>query len=201
MQIVLATTNKGKLKEIKQMLPNHNVISFTELLGNLEIEETGDTFAANSTLKAKTIYALLKSQIKDLIVIADDSGLSIEALDNRPNIFSARYAGIGANDEQNRQKVIKELSSLKLTKSKAFYTAAIAIAIDDEIFVTHGWCHGEVICENRGTNGFGYDPIFIPDGYDKTFGELDESLKKTLSHRAKALKLAMICLNSKLKNR
>lgn len=200
MQIVLATTNKGKIKEIKQMLPNHNVLSFSEILGDLEVEETGSTFEQNAKIKASTIYSLLKDKIKDLIVISDDSGLSIEALDWRPNIFSARYAGENANDQTNRQKVILELQKLGIEKSNAYYTAAIAIMLDDEIFVTHGWCHGEIITQEKGANGFGYDPIFIPSGYTQTFGELDESLKKTLSHRAKALKLAMILINSKIKN-
>ena len=201
MKIVLATNNKGKIKEIKQMLSDHDVSGFGELLGDLEIEETGETFAQNAIIKAKTIYDILKKTHQNLIVISDDSGLCVKHLDNKPNIFSARFAGENATDEQNREKLSIELNKIGKSSSPAFYIASICIFLDDNFFVTHGWCHGEVICESRGTNGFGYDPMFIPDGYDKTFGELDESLKKTLSHRAKALKLAMICLNSKLKNR
>ena len=200
MKIVLATNNKGKIKELKQMLSDHDVCGFGEILGDLDIEENGETFAQNAIIKAKTIYDILKNTHKNLIVISDDSGLCVKYLDNKPNIFSARYAGENATDEQNRQKLIEELSKIGKSSSPAHYIASICVYMNDNFFVTHGWCHGDVICENRGTNGFGYDPLFIPDGYDQTFGELDESLKKTLSHRAKALKLSMIFLKSKLKN-
>ena len=200
MKIVLATNNKGKIKEIKQMLNNHDVCGFGEILGDLDIEENGETFAQNAIIKAKTIYDILKHTHKNLIVISDDSGLCVKDLDNKPNIFSARFAGENATDEENRQKLIEELSKIGKLSSSAYYIASICVYMNDNFFVTHGWCHGHVICENRGTNGFGYDPLFIPDGYNQTFGELDESLKKTLSHRAKALKLAMIFIKSKLKN-
>lgn len=194
MTIILASNNKGKIKEIKNMLPNHEIIGFGEILGKLDIAETGSTFAENATIKAQTIYNLCKNSYKNLVVISDDSGLSVEALDFKPNIYSARFSGENATDEQNNQKLIYELEKLGLSSSPAFYTAAIAVAFNDEIYTTHGWCHGTITTSARGTNGFGYDPLFIPEGYQNSFGELDESLKKTLSHRAKALKLAMILL-------
>lgn len=196
MKIVLATNNLGKIKEIQNFLPSHDVVSYQEFLTTLEIEETGDTFAKNAKIKAQAIYELLASKLKDFIVIADDSGLSVEALEYRPNIFSARYAGLDASDTQNLEKIVQELQSKNLTSSKAFYTAAICIAYKGEYYTTHGWCHGEVITTPKGSNGFGYDPIFIPDGFSQTFGELDPKYKKELSHRAKAIELAMVLVES-----
>lgn len=190
MKIVLASNNKGKIKEIKELLPDFDVVGFGEILGDLDIPETGTTFAQNACIKAQTIYDLL--QDKDVLVISDDSGLSVEALDFRPNIYSARFAADNATDEQNNQKLITQLQNLGLQSSPAFYTAAIAIAYQDKLYTTHGWCHGTITTLPKGSNGFGYDPLFIPQGYNKTFGELEIGVKKNLSHRAQALKLAMV---------
>ena len=186
MEIVVASGNKGKLKEIEAFL-GCKVKAFKELVGNLEIEENGTTFAQNALIKAKAIKELLDD---NYIVISDDSGISIEALNWEPNIYSARYAGVGATDKDNLQKVVDELKAKGVNSSKAYYTAAIAIVSKWGEYVVHGWMHGRVIDSPRGDNGFGYDPIFIPEGFEKTLGELEDSIKIDLSHRSKALNLA-----------
>jgi XTP/dITP diphosphohydrolase len=197
MKIVIASGNKGKIKEFQTLLSNHDVITFTELLGDFDIVEDGDTFKENAIIKAKTIQEKLKQKYKNenFLVISDDSGISVEALDNEPNIYSARYAGINASSIQNNEKLIKNLQAKNIKSSNAFYTACIAIAYKDDIYTTHGWMHGNVIDNQIGTNGFGYDPLFIPNGYTKTLGELDFDDKKELSHRTKALNLAMLIIN------
>jgi len=187
MEIVVASGNKGKLKEIEKFL-NLKVIPFKELVGDIDIEENGKTFAQNALIKAKAIYEKIDKE--KYIVISDDSGISIEALNWQPNIYSARYAGIGASDKDNLQKVINNLNQKGLNSSKAYYTAAIAIVSKWGEYVVHGWMHGKVINTPRGDNGFGYDPIFIPEGFDKTLGELSDDVKLNLSHRSKALNLS-----------
>ncbi len=187
MEVVVASANRGKLKEIEAFL-GFKVIAFKDLTGDLEIEENGSTFAQNALIKARAIYDLID---KDrYIVISDDSGISVDALGGEPNIYSARYAGVGASDKENLLKVVDKLNRLGLKESKAHYTAAIAIVSKWGEYVVHGWMHGKVINTPRGSNGFGYDPIFIPEGFDKTLGELEDKVKIGLSHRSKALNLA-----------
>ena len=195
MDIVLASGNKGKLKEFKEYI-DYNIIPFKELLGDIEIEENGNSFAQNALIKAREIYNRLD---KKAIVISDDSGISIDALDGKPGIYSARFAGSNASDKDNLQKAIDELKRLQLDESKAHYSAAIAIVSPLGEYVMHGWMYGKVISTPRGDNGFGYDPIFIPEGFDKTLGELNSDVKKEISHRAKALKLAQPIIKMLLK--
>ncbi len=186
MRIVLATGNKGKLREFKQMCEDE-VVAFSELLGEFDIVEDGDTFAANALIKARAIYEKLG---EEYLVISDDSGISLPLLDGAPGIYSARYAGEGATDKENLYKLIEAVKEKGLKSTPAYYTAAIAIVSKYGEYVVHGWMHGDVIDEVRGDKGFGYDPIFIPAGFDKTLGELDDGVKKAISHRARALKLA-----------
>ena len=190
MEIILASSNRGKIEEIQRML-GVDVIAYRDLIQDLHIEETGSTFAQNAIIKAKTIY----DRFADRIVIADDSGISVPALDHRPGIYSARFAGEGASDKENLNKLIQELKAKGIKKTPAYYTAAIAIASPLGIYTMHGWMWGEVIDEPRGDKGFGYDPMFIPEGFNKTLGELDGEIKDQISHRAKALKLAKIVLD------
>ena len=186
MKLVLATGNKGKLIEFKQMC-EEEVVSFSELLGEFEIIEDGDTFAKNALIKARAIYDKLDSHY---IVISDDSGISLPILDGAPGIYSARYAGENATDRDNLNRLINSIQEKGLTKTPAYYTAAIAVVSKYGEYVVHGWMHGSVIGEPRGNKGFGYDPIFIPAGYDKTLGELDDDIKSKISHRGQALSLA-----------
>lgn len=191
MKIILASGNKGKIKEFEKLMPNDEVIAFKELLGDIEIVEDKDSFQGNAVKKAQTIYdELLKNDYKDFIVISDDSGITVPALNNEPGIYSARYAGENASDKQNNEKMIKNLKVKNIEKTKAYYTACIALIYEGEVYTVHGWMHGEVIPKEIGEGGFGYDPLFIPTGFDKTLGELPHEVKKEFSHRSKALKLA-----------
>jgi len=187
--IVLASSNKGKIKEIKKYF-GQDVVAFSDLIEPFEIIEDGDSFKENAIIKAKAIYEKLPNHI----IIADDSGISVPALGGIPGIYSARFAGEGASDKDNLYKLIDELNKNNLSKTPAYYTSAIAIASPYGIFTTHGFMYGDVINEARGDKGFGYDPMFIPKGYDKTLGELDDDIKKEISHRTKALNLAKYIL-------
>ena len=191
MKIILASGNKGKIKEFEKLMPNDEVIAFKEILGNIEIVEDQDTFKGNAIKKAQTIYdELMKKDYKDIIVISDDSGITVPELNNEPGIYSARYAGVDASDKDNNAKLIENLNKNNCKKTKAYYTACIAIIYQGEIYTVHGWMHGDVINKELGDGGFGYDPMFIANGYEKTLGELGYEAKKDFSHRTKALSLA-----------
>lgn len=192
MKIVLASANKGKIAEFQKLMPNDEVVAFSELLGEIDIVEDKDTFKGNAIKKAQTIYdELKKNGYRNMIVISDDSGISVPALNNEPGVYSARYSGINATDKSNNEKLIANLNAKNLEKTPAFYTACIAIVFNDEVYTVHGWMHGMVINKEIGEGGFGYDPMFIPNGFDKTLGELNHEIKKEFSHRSKALKLAI----------
>ena len=190
MKIIIASQNKGKIKEFKSLFGTKTVIPYTDILDDLDIEETGKTFQENAILKAKAVYNALKIN-EEYIVIADDSGISVPALNNEPNIYSARYSGVNATDSENNLKLIAKLSAKKLSKTEAFYTACIAMMYKNEIYTVHGWMYGSVINEQRGDGGFGYDSMFIPNNNTKTLGELPFEVKKAFSHRTKALDLAL----------
>ena len=191
MKIVLASANKGKITEFQKLMPNDEVIAFSEILGKIEIVEDKDSFKGNAIKKAQTIYEeLIKIGQNDVIVISDDSGITVPALNNEPGIYSARYAGEGSSDKQNNAKLIENLNKQNLEKTAAFYTACIAIVYKGEVYTVHGWMHGNVINKELGEGGFGYDPMFIANGFDKTLGELGAEIKKEFSHRSKALELA-----------
>ena len=191
MKIVLASGNKGKIKEFEKLMPNDEVVAFKEILGDIEIIEDKDSFKGNAIKKAQTIYdKLLEKGFSNIIVISDDSGITVPALNNEPGIYSARYAGVNASDKENNAKLIKNLNLKTLEKTPAFYTACIAIVYKGEVFTVHGWMHGNVINKEKGEGGFGYDPMFIAKDFDKTLGELGYEAKKEFSHRTKALNLA-----------
>ena len=189
--MVLATGNKGKLREFKQMC-TEEVVAFSELLGEFEIVEDGDTFAENALIKARTIYEKLgkKYPSDNYLVISDDSGISLPVLNGSPGIYSARYAGVGVTDKDNLYKLIEAVKEKGLKSTPAYYTAAIAVVSKYGEYVVHGWMHGNVIDEARGDKGFGYDPMFIPAGMTLTLGELNDEIKSEISHRGKALSLA-----------
>ncbi|MGM0623242.1 MAG: RdgB/HAM1 family non-canonical purine NTP pyrophosphatase [Campylobacterota bacterium] len=185
-KIILATQNKGKVKELQKMFDGFSVVAYSDLIEPFEIVEDAHTFKDNALIKARAVAKALEYKH---IVLADDSGITVPLLDNEPGIYSARYAGVGADDKQNVQALIDRLRGQDLQEAPAFYTAAIAVVCGEMEFTTHGFMHGKVINEARGNNGFGYDPIFIPQGFKKTLGELDEDVKKGLSHRYKAVDL------------
>jgi len=186
MQLVLASGNSGKIREFKQLLGGE-IKAFSELMKPFEIVEDGDTFAQNALIKARDIYEKLGEVY---LVISDDSGISVPLLGHIPGIYSARYAGEDATAQQNLDKLILEVGK-QTDRTPAYYTAAIAIVSKYGEYVVHGWMHGEVIAEARGSNGFGYDPMFIPEGYAQTLAELGDEVKAGISHRHKALALTV----------
>lgn len=191
MKIVLATKNKGKLREFKQMWEDE-VVPFSDLLGDFEIIEDGETFAQNALIKARTIYDKLGD---GYLVVSDDSGISLPILSGAPGIYSARYAGEGVSDKENLFKLVEALRQKSLDVTPAYYTAAIAIVSKYGEYVVHGWMHGDVVNSPRGEKGFGYDPMFIPKNHTQTLGELDDDIKVQISHRSKALALAKPIIN------
>ena len=187
MKIILATSNKGKVREFKKMCDTE-VIAFSDILGDIEIVEDGNTFKENALIKARTIYKKLNDT--NVIVVSDDSGISVPLLGGTPGVYSARYAGKGASDKDNLYKLVNAVKEAGVERTPAFYTASIAIVSKFGEYVVHGWMHGDVLASTRGENGFGYDPMFVPSGFEQTLGELDDDVKKSISHRGKALALA-----------
>ena len=183
--IVVASNNKHKIKEIKEILTQYNVIPMDEIGFNQEIEENGKTFAENALIKANTIHKYLKKNGKDYLVLADDSGLCVDSLNGEPGVYSARYAGEHGNDQANRNKLLKQLDGKDRT---AFFCCTIAIIFPDgEQQVFEGKTYGKITKDEIGENGFGYDCIFYSDDLKKTFGEATESEKNSVSHRGRAL--------------
>ena len=194
MKLVLATSNKGKVREIKALCEEYEVIPYSELIQEFEIVEDGETFKENALIKARAVFKALDDA--NVVVMADDSGISVDVLDGKPGIYSARHAGVDATDKDNLYKLIEDMKTKDVESSTAHYTAAIAIVTKDVERCVHGWMHGTALAKAIGDKGFGYDPMFIPEGYEKTLGELDDETKKKLSHRAKALRLAKTILST-----
>lgn len=185
-ELIVATSNQGKLKEFKAYFSDFNLklTSLTDYPNHPVLIEDGKTFAQNALKKAATIALYTKKW-----TIADDSGLQVKVLDNAPGIYSARYAGEDADDKKNNAKLMRVLKNVPLKNRQARYRCAIAlVSPQGKIWITYGTCPGLMITRARGQNGFGYDPYFLIPKYDKTFGELDASIKYKISHRAKALK-------------
>lgn len=185
MKLVLATSNKGKLREITAMYSDFEVIPYSDLIEPFEIIEDKPDFKGNALIKARAVYAALGD--KEAIVFADDSGISVDVLDGAPGVLSARYGGPDASDKDNLHTLMNTVKEKGFETSPAFYTAAIAIVCKEGEYTAHGWMYGDVVTRPRGDGGFGYDPCFVPKGYDKTLGELDDNIKSKLSHRSQAL--------------
>ena len=183
--IVLATNNKHKLEEFRQILKDYNILSLKEIEFNDEIIEDGKTFEENALIKAKTVSNYLKKRNKNYIIIADDSGLCVPSLNNEPGIYSARYAGINATDSDNRKKL---LNKIKNKDKDAFFNCTIIIYYPNNDYkFAKGKTYGKIIDKEEGKNGFGYDPIFYSNELNKTFGIASEEEKNKVSHRAKAI--------------
>lgn len=194
MKIILASSNAGKEKEFKKLLSKHEIINYNKIIEPFEIDESGDSFASNALIKANAVFLAIKEQnpkaLKNSAVLSDDSGISVSALNWAPGIYSARYSAdlvANPNEQSNRDKLKSELKRLNLASSPAFYTAALGLVCSFGAYVAHGFMYGEAIDEERGDQGFGYDFMFIPSGFDKTIGQLPPELKEQLSHRSKAL--------------
>lgn len=182
MRLVLATHNPGKVPEIEALLGGHYSVVTAGSLNLPEPDETESTFVGNALLKARHAADLAGE-----VAIADDSGLSIAALDGAPGIFSARWAGPDKDFAFAMKKVEQRLEEIGSNDRSAWFTSALAVAWPNgPAVVVEGRVDGTLTFPPRGTRGFGYDPIFIPEGHDQTFGELDPAFKDSISHRAKA---------------
>lgn len=181
-KIIFASKNEGKVKEVRHILEgvNAEILSLNDVGFTGEIHESADTFEGNAKIKAETIYNAF-----NLPTIADDSGIIALQLGNEPGVYSARYAGENATDEDNNRKLIEKLKSHPEPHKGKFVCAAVYYFGADFILAM-GEIVGTIIKEPRGTNGFGYDPLFLPDGYDKTTAELPPEIKNKISHRFRA---------------
>jgi XTP/dITP diphosphohydrolase len=189
MKLVFATQNENKAQEIQSLLPEYfKIITLKDIRCFDEIPETSETLEGNSLLKASFI-----SETYNLNCFADDTGLEIEALDNRPGVYSARYAGTEISAAANINKVLLELKG-KTTRNAQFRTI-ITLILNKSTFTFEGIVRGEIISEKRGENGFGYDPIFVPEGEVRTFAEMSLEEKNKHSHRARAFQKMIEFLN------
>lgn len=191
LQLVFASNNNNKIKEIQQLVPTDiQILSLKDIGCEADIPETADTIEGNAILKANYV-----TEHYGYPCFADDSGLEIDALNGAPGVYSARYAGSQRNDNDNMNKVLEKLQNE--TNRKANFKTVIALNMNGEQHLFTGIINGEIIHEKRGTNGFGYDPVFVADGYQKTFAELTMEEKSTISHRGKALKQLVSFLQDK----
>ena len=184
MTLVLATRNPGKISEIKALLPGVRVAPAASFPGCPEPEETGRTFEENALIKARTVVLYTGRT-----ALADDSGLEVDALDGAPGVRSARYAGPEATDRDNVLRLLDALDGISDADRTARFRCVMAVvAPDGRTWTAEGVCEGRILREPLGTSGFGYDPLFVPAGYENTFGELDAATKNRISHRAMALR-------------
>ena len=186
MRILVATMNQGKLREYERLLadvPGLELDTMASLAERVEVVEDRDTFAGNARKKATEIAAL-----SGLTCLADDSGLEVDALGGRPGVYSARYAGKGATDAENNEKLLDELRGVPDEERTARFRCVICVAHSDgrELALVDGACEGRIGHEPRGEHGFGYDPLFIPEGFTQTMSELGPQTKNQISHRAEA---------------
>jgi len=195
-ELVAATRNKDKVREIKKILKNIRVRILTpDAFGKApKIIEDGNTFEANAAKKAQVI-----SEFTGRMAIADDSGLEVLALDGRPGVRSSRFAGVGQDYLENNKKLLRLMKKVPAKKRKARFVCVIAIAKDGKVLKTvKGTCVGRIAFERRGKTGFGYDPVFIAPEYGKTFAELGPAIKNKISHRYRALEKAAKALKKLL---
>ncbi|NCO67387.1 MAG: non-canonical purine NTP pyrophosphatase [Nitrospirae bacterium CG_4_10_14_0_8_um_filter_41_23] len=196
MDIVLATRNKKKIEEIKRITAGMAISIFTldDFLGCPDVEEDGTTFEENAIKKAVTV-----ARYTGKPALADDSGLEVYALSGSPGTLSARYAGEEANDEKNIEKLLYEMRLIVEEKRKARFICCIAIALPTgSVNTFYGYSEGRIGKEPKGFNGFGYDPIFYPDGYSRTFAEMNDEEKDAISHRGRALSEVQRYLREKM---
>lgn len=183
MKIVVATNNQGKVREIKDILSNFEVVTQSELGIDIDAEETGTTFAENALIKARAI-----KEFTDCAIIADDSGLVLDALGGEPGLYSSRYAGEGCTPDQCIDKLLKNLEGMPEENRDAYFISVVALIMPDgKEYTFEGRCNGSITHERYGDGGFGYDPVFYVKEYEKTFSQLGDSIKNQISHRYRAL--------------
>jgi XTP/dITP diphosphohydrolase len=184
-KLLLASRNQHKIEELQQMLAGLNieVISLDDVPDMPVIEEDGNTFSENASKKAR-----LTTMHTGFTCLADDSGLVVDALRGQPGVYSARFAGEDADDQKNNRKLLQMLQGFDGEKRRARFVCVIAISDPQgNVHTVEGTCEGRIDYEERGTGGFGYDPLFIPEGYSQTFAELSREEKNRISHRGQAL--------------
>jgi XTP/dITP diphosphohydrolase len=195
-ELLVATNNAGKVRELSQLLADLPLrLRLLSELGDIpEAEETGTTFAENATLKALHYSALGR-----MLTLSDDSGLAVDALGGAPGVYSARYAGPRATYAERMRKLLDEIDAAGDEERRARFVCVIAVAdpATGDLQTFEGTCEGRIARAPRGGGGFGYDPVFIPEGYDQTFGELPDEIKRSVSHRARALARAARHLRSR----
>lgn len=229
MTIIFFSGNRHKAREVEAIFTDAKVRIYTDFMDDFEVVEYGKSFAENAKIKLNALKGTFESQIdsnhklrkikgEKIVLMAEDSGICVESLDNLPNIFSARFANLpplplkngesleaihsaDSSDKDNIARLISELQARSLSESKARFVSCVACYKvanctqgNAQILTSHGFLDGKVICEVRGDNGFGYDPIFVPNGFKKTLGELSSEIKNTLSHRKNALDLMRLLL-------
>ena len=188
-QVLLGTQNPDKLKELQRLLRGSGIraLSLSDFPKCPEARETGRTFEANARIKARAY-----SRHVGALAVADDSGLMVSALGGRPGVYSARFAGPGCTYQDNNRKVLSLLKAKPGSLRRAKFVSAVALYYKGKpVRVVKGECRGKVALEAHGRNGFGYDPVFVPEGYSKTFAELTPSVKNKISHRGKALRMIL----------
>ncbi|MCD6010792.1 MAG: non-canonical purine pyrophosphatase, RdgB/HAM1 family [Flavipsychrobacter sp.] len=190
-QLVIASNNAGKIREIRELVEDIELLSLKDIGFPQEIAEPFHSFEENALAKASAIYQFCGKN-----VFADDSGICVNALHGVPGVESAHYSG-SRDDEKNLQKLLSELKGA--ADMSAFYKAVICLIWDGEVYYFEGICEGQIIEEKRGEGGFGYDPIFVPDGYNMTFGELPLNIKNQISHRGKAVKKMVSFLEERMR--
>ncbi|MFT4551406.1 MAG: XTP/dITP diphosphohydrolase [Chlamydiales bacterium] len=199
MELVLATSNLHKVREFREMLDpikNLDILSLIDFPDYEPPEETGKTFEDNALIKA-----MHACQEFNKCVIADDSGLVVPSLGNEPGVYSARYAGENCSDSDNRNKLLKALDGKEGAERMAYFECCIVmVQPDKQAKSVSAICEGSIISKEQGGNGFGYDPLFLKDGYTKTFAELTEATKNRISHRRKAFDKFLLLLEPLLKN-
>ena len=186
MEIVIATKNEGKIREIRQALDIAGIVfrTFKDFNDWPEAEETGDTLQENALIKA----LVLRNRYK-LPALADDSGLMVDRLDGRPGVSSSRYAGPEGDSERNMALLLEEMKAVPEDERSARFVSVLALAVPDgDVHVTRGECAGVILKKRKGAGGFGYDPIFQPSGYDRSMAELSLAEKNAVSHRGQALR-------------
>jgi len=191
-KLYLATGNAGKIKEMKELLADLDVeIVTADAYDSVpEVIEDGDTLEENAIKKAREL-----ADYTGLMTVADDTGLLVDALSGKPGVYSARYAGKDATYEDNNRKLLQELKDVSLNERTAhFKTVAALVNPDGKVKTVEGICEGRIGNELKGEEGFGYDPLFIPEGYEETFAQLNPKIKNEISHRAKALKKLKVLL-------
>lgn len=184
MKIIAATKNKNKLREFGEILKGFEIISQEEAGVDIDVEETGTTFEENSYLKAKAIY-----DITGITTIADDSGLCVDALNGEPGVYSARYGGEGYDDKGRVQLLLKNMKDVPDEERTARFVCVITLVGEEGVLTARGECEGKIDYEPKGENGFGYDPVFYVDRFEKTLAEVTPEEKNSISHRGKALKI------------